>query len=248
MAEWFEAKVSFLRMMENGLVKKISEQYLVDSHSFTECEARVLQEQGDGVREIAVATMKRSPIKEVVYYGDTDLWFKVKVTYSAIDEATEKEKKITTYLLVNASNVIEATQRTEEHLKEMLVPYQIPKVEESKIVDVFEHVSGTKRVAPTVEKVPINPHQPVNETQVVFDGMASKLGLHITAITSGGKETTFKGDGFVSHLDTTNPADGNPHGFEMEEECAMDHRQHIEGKPPRLRAGISEPLEIFDIN
>lgn len=139
MSEWFQAKVQFLRQMDNGLIKKITEQYLVDSMSFTECEARVLQEQGEGVREIKCKSIARSPIAEVVMYGDTDLWFKVKVTYSLMDEDTEKEKKVTTYMLVNANDVKEAYERTEEHLKEMLVPFQIPKIEESPIIEVFQY-------------------------------------------------------------------------------------------------------------
>jgi len=139
MSEWFQAKVQFLRQQDNGLIKKITETYLVDSMSFTECEARVLKEQGEGVREIKCKSIARSPIADVVFYGDTDMWHKVKVQYSLMDEETEKEKKVTTYLLVNANDAKEAYERTEEHLKEMIVPFRIPKVEESPIVEVFQY-------------------------------------------------------------------------------------------------------------
>jgi len=108
MSEWFHAKVKFLRQMDNGLIKKITEQYLVDSMSFTECEARVIKEQGEGVREVVCQSIARSPIKEVVMYGDTDMWFKCKVQYSLMDEETEKEEKVTTYFLVNANDAKEA--------------------------------------------------------------------------------------------------------------------------------------------
>lgn len=153
MAEWFESKVSYLRQMDNGLIKKVTEQYLVDSCSFTECEARVIAEQGEGIREVTVAAIKRSNIKEVVFYGDTDQWFKVKVQYSVVDEDTEKEKKVTTYLLVNANDAKEAYERTEEHLKEMLVPFSIPKVEESPIVDVFQYQNTLPRKTHVTDKV-----------------------------------------------------------------------------------------------
>jgi hypothetical protein len=144
MSEWFQTKVKFLRQMDNGLIKQITEQYLVDAMSFTETEARVMQEVGEGMREVTMMSVARSNIKEVVFYGDTDMWFKVKVTYSTMDEDTEKEKKITTYLLVNANDLRESYDRTEEHLKEMLVPFQIPKIEESPIIDVFQHVQGLR--------------------------------------------------------------------------------------------------------
>lgn len=144
MAEWFQAKVKFLRQMDNGLIKQITEQYLVDALSFTETEARVMQEVGEGMREVTMMSVARSNVKEVVFYGDTDMWFKTKITYSSLDEETEKERKITTYFLVNANDVKEAYERTEVHLKDMLVPFQIPKIEESPIVDVFQHVQGLR--------------------------------------------------------------------------------------------------------
>jgi len=153
MSEWFHAKVKFLRQMDNGLIKQITEQYLVDSMSFTETEARVMGEVGEGMREVTMMAVARSPIKEVVFYGDTDLWFKVKVQYSLMDEETEKEKKITTYLLVNANDLKESYERTEEHLKEMLVPFRITKAEESPIIDIFEYQkaapSGFRRMSST---------------------------------------------------------------------------------------------------
>jgi hypothetical protein len=149
MSEWFHTKVKFLRQMDNGLIKQITEQYLVDAMSFTETEARVMKEVGEGMREVTMMSVARSPIKEVVFYGDTDLWFKTKVTYSLMDEETEKEKKITTYFLVNANDVKEAYERTEEHLKEMLVPFQIPKIEESPIIDVYQY---EKPVGPGLRK------------------------------------------------------------------------------------------------
>ena len=45
MALWFECKVRFDKMMENGSVKRVTEAYLVDALSFTEAEARIIKEQ-----------------------------------------------------------------------------------------------------------------------------------------------------------------------------------------------------------
>lgn len=44
MALWFECKVRFDKTMENGIVKKVTEPYLVDALSFTEAEARITEE------------------------------------------------------------------------------------------------------------------------------------------------------------------------------------------------------------
>lgn len=144
MPEWFQTKVKFLRQMDNGLIKAVSEQYLVDAMSFTEAESRIMLEVGNDSREITMMSVARSNIKEVVFYGDTDMWFKCKMTYVLADEESEKEKKVTTYLLVNASDVREAYDRCEEHLKEMLVPYAVPSIQESPIVEVYQYQPGLR--------------------------------------------------------------------------------------------------------
>ena len=144
MAEWFQTKVKFLRQMDNGLIKAVSEQYLVDAMSFTEAESRIMLEVGEGMREVTMMSVARSNIKEVAFYGDTDLWFKAKVTYVVADEESEKERKVTTYILINAHDVRDAFDRCEEHLKEMLVPFSIPKIEETSFLEVYPYQPGLK--------------------------------------------------------------------------------------------------------
>lgn len=167
MAEWFETKVKFLRQMDNGLIKSITEQYLVDSMSFTEAEGRVMTEAGEGMREVTVVSIKRSSIKETVLYGDSDLFFKVKVAYELMDEETEKAKKVNTYLLVNANDAKEAYERTQEHLKEMLVPLSIVSIAESPIIEVYQYQKGLRP------------------------------GLRKVVATDGGNGTTIGGDGTI---------------------------------------------------
>ena len=44
MNEWFECKIKYDKTMENGLVKKAVEPYLVDALNFTEAERRIIEE------------------------------------------------------------------------------------------------------------------------------------------------------------------------------------------------------------
>lgn len=145
METWFQCKVKYMTTSSNGLAKSISEQYLVDAMSFTEAEALLIEEIAEGHKEFMVMSVARSQISEVVYYGDTEYWFKCKVTYLTVDADTEKEKKVVSYLLVNASDVKESWDRVEEHLKEMTVNYQVPKIEESPIVGVIESKKKKKK-------------------------------------------------------------------------------------------------------
>lgn len=187
MSEWFQSKVKFLRQMDNGLVKPITEQYLVDAMSFTEAEARVTAEIGEGMREVEMMAIAKSPIKEVVFYGDTDVWHKCKVQYVMTDEDTEKEKKVTTYLLVNSADVKEAYERCEEHLKEMLVPFTIPKIEESPIIDVYDYQQSLRGNAFQNTATDLK-----NETQSKADSIIeSKIGA---VDPTGGQEVAFEID------------------------------------------------------
>ncbi len=174
MPEWFQTKVKFLKQMDNGLIKRVSETYLVDAMSFTEAEARILMEVQDDQREVTMMSMSKSNIKEVVFYGDTELWHKAKVTYLVADEETEKEKKVTTYLLVNSENVMEAYERTQEHLKEMLVPFRVPKIEETAFVEVFPFQAGFR---PGLRKATAEdyPDEPVEDAGLGGDDAPSYL-------------------------------------------------------------------------
>ncbi len=137
MKAYFEAKAKGLAMSDNGLIKPATEHLLVDAMTFTECEAKVLKhyEGNDSIKELAMFAASRSKIEECVMYGDTDQFWKVRVDYEAGEEG-EKPKNVAMYLLVNANDDHEAGERTREHLKEWLVPYEISSVIKSKIGEV----------------------------------------------------------------------------------------------------------------
>ena len=67
-------------MQENGTVKRVNEPYLVDALSFTEAEARIIEEQTPFISgEFSVSAVKRTKITEIFYDETGDRWFLVKV-------------------------------------------------------------------------------------------------------------------------------------------------------------------------
>ena len=44
MHNWFECKINYEKVGEDGIQKKVTEPYLVDALSFTEAEARIIEE------------------------------------------------------------------------------------------------------------------------------------------------------------------------------------------------------------
>ena len=43
-AIWFECRIAYEKTMDDGLQKKVKENYVVDALSFTEAESRIMEE------------------------------------------------------------------------------------------------------------------------------------------------------------------------------------------------------------
>jgi hypothetical protein len=139
---WFQCKIKYQKEEENGKMKNVSETYLVDAVSYTEAEARIYQELGSIIRgEFEVTAITKSRFVDIFHYDDNDVWYKCKVTYVVADENSGKEKKITNMMLVTAANVKEAYERIHESLSTMLVPFEVPDISTSPIVEIFPYVS-----------------------------------------------------------------------------------------------------------
>ena len=82
MANWFECKVRYDKLQENGAVKKVTEPYLVDALSFTEAEARITEEQTPFISgEFSVSAVKRTKIAEIFFNEGGDRWYLAKVGF-----------------------------------------------------------------------------------------------------------------------------------------------------------------------
>ena len=70
MNEWFECKVRYEKTLENGLVKKVTEPYLVDALSFTEAERRFYRRNRTvHVRRISSDRHQTGQIRRIVRNG-----------------------------------------------------------------------------------------------------------------------------------------------------------------------------------
>jgi len=135
---WFITKVKYNRTNEQGLLKMVSEQYLVDAETFTEAEARVYGKLEEIViGDFDVTDISKTNYVDVFRYDDGDFWHKCKIQFHTESE-TGKEKKVTQYMLVNSSTVKEAYERVNGSLGQSIVTFSVPDVIETKIIEVFE--------------------------------------------------------------------------------------------------------------
>ena len=97
MHTWFECKIRYEKVMENGMEKKVTETYLVDALSFTEAEARIIEEMTPFISgEFTITDIKRANYSEL-YPSDkesADRWFKCKVLFITLDEKPESKRKL----------------------------------------------------------------------------------------------------------------------------------------------------------
>ncbi|MBW3466287.1 DUF4494 domain-containing protein [Arthrospiribacter ruber] len=146
---WFLCKVKYAKENEQGLLKNVSEQYLVDAVSFTEAEARIYDMLGSTIRgDFQVTNISKSNFVDVFPYEDIDIWHKCKITYVVADADSGKEKKVTQYMLVTAHDVKEAYDRIHESLSNMLVTFRVPDIVESPIVEVFPYEHDDEELLP----------------------------------------------------------------------------------------------------
>ena len=154
-AIWFECKVRYEKMMEDGMPKKVVELYTVDALSFSEAEERIMEEMSSYVSgEIEIADLKIAPYKEI-FFADSDLadtWYKTKLAFITIDEKTDKEKKTSVFYLVNAGNINSAIKNIDEVMGGTMIDYQTINVSETSIMDVFEYKKKEKEDKPEYEQ------------------------------------------------------------------------------------------------
>ncbi len=140
MHNYFECKVSYEKMLENGMQKKVTEPYLVDALSFTEAEARIIEEIRPFITgEFTVTDVKRARLSELFFNENGDRYYKIKVYFITLDEKTGAEKKISAQMLAEASCLKEAIAVLEEGMKGTLADYVIASVSETPIMDVFPY-------------------------------------------------------------------------------------------------------------
>lgn len=135
----FEVGVHMERILENGILSKALEQYVVDALTFTEAEASIIREASVYGKITDIATIKRSRCTELIGDGCKEKWFKAKVNYMTIDEKTNKVNKTPHYYFVNADSIAEAKSKVDDFFKETLIDYSIATLDETKVLEVFRH-------------------------------------------------------------------------------------------------------------
>lgn len=141
--KWHQVKARLYRVQENGVVKKVVEQYLVRADTFGMAELAVQKAIAPSASgEFDITAVSRKSYADIVgemgsEYGK---WHRCKVNKIDLDRNGDPKRFATDYYLVNADSLTAASERMDMHMDGSLVDYEIEKIGETKILMVFEAI------------------------------------------------------------------------------------------------------------
>ncbi|MCL6748764.1 phage tail protein [Prevotella sp. TCVGH] len=145
-SNWFEVKLRYDKVHEDGYEKKVTESYVVEALSFGEAEKTAIEFLGGYVSgEIQVVNINPMKFREVFFneQESCDRYYKAILQFITIDEQTEREKHTQVYYLVQASSFDNCKDSIRTIMDGTMVDYQIASVSETKVIDVIEHELST---------------------------------------------------------------------------------------------------------
>lgn len=142
MTTWFEVKIQYEKVMENGMNKKTKESYLFDALSFSESEGKCIEEMTPFISgEFTISDIKKAKYSEV-FFSDgqsADKYFKCKLVFVTLDEKSGMEKRTSINVLVQAADLRDAVKKLDEGMKGTMADYEIASVTETAIMDVYPY-------------------------------------------------------------------------------------------------------------
>lgn len=138
---WFECKIRYDRLTDEGLSKKVTEQYVVDALSYTEAEKNIIRSTAEIIPEvIEIKAIKEDTYSEIFFSeDDAEKWYKTKISFISIDERTGKERRTNVLYLVQANDISNAISNVKEIMSKSMSDYTIQSMALTQILDVFEH-------------------------------------------------------------------------------------------------------------
>lgn len=135
------AQIKYPKKNDKGLIKKVTETYMVDALSATECEARIIEKLGPvALNEgITVKSISAKTYESVAFSVDPDdSWWQVTVE-TKVEGARGKMKKQLSAMMVQSDEAQSALQEAENLLSGSMNDTRIVRVVETKVVEVWAY-------------------------------------------------------------------------------------------------------------
>lgn len=138
MNKWFKVTVKARKETDGKKDEKVTDQFLFDGLSYTEIEARAMEELKPYYKSFDI---KIDPFKvsELFLSTDGDRFYRCKVNFITVNEKKGKEIRKPSYMLVEARDPKEAEARLTEGMKGTMSDWGLESIVETKILDVFRY-------------------------------------------------------------------------------------------------------------
>jgi hypothetical protein len=136
----FSVTVKYLKLAENGEgYKKMNDVFLVNGVSYTDVETKITEEMQTRTKEeFFITSIKREKYSYVLTNEeDGGYFFIASVSYSALDDDGENNKKVVLSMCVETSHIDKVSEIVSKVLEDT-VDFSIKKVMETKIIHVIE--------------------------------------------------------------------------------------------------------------
>lgn len=135
MKNYFEVSVSYEKLNEDGMNKRVKECYLMEAVSFTDAENTAQEYVAQyWCGEFDVTAIKIVKFAEVVTTSDigADRYYLIKFKTVTLDERTGKNKEYTEKIVIQASDINDARNRHKEYIAGWLMSGELVSIVETK--------------------------------------------------------------------------------------------------------------------
>lgn len=140
MNKWFKVTIKARKERPDGRKdEKVTDQYLFDGLSYTEVEARALEELKPYYKTFEVSKIDLFKVSELFLNTKGDRFYKCKVNFITLIEKKGKEKKTPAYMIVEARDPKEAEANLAEGMKGTMSDWNLESIVETKILDIFKY-------------------------------------------------------------------------------------------------------------
>lgn len=135
---FFETKIRYDKIQENGKLKKISEAYLVEAVSFADAEANLINKiQPEISVDYTISTIRKTKISEVFINESDERYYLIKCAFISLNEKSGKEKRSISQILIGAISPDEAMSKFEEKMRDTISDYEVLSIFDTPYLDVI---------------------------------------------------------------------------------------------------------------
>lgn len=138
---YYQCRIRFERMHNNGKMKMVTEDYLIDGADFAKAYSRFIKEMDPFLQNSSfeVTSMSKIKLGEIIDSDkEAELWYKVQRAVKLFNEDSGKEQIIKDIILIHAYSLRDAIKQLYQ-INENGTEYEYTRLEETPVTDVFIH-------------------------------------------------------------------------------------------------------------